>query len=153
MGARAISIAADILTKATALRADGVSWRRIATAVGISVEMLRWRLDPQRREEHKVRTRERARKRLDVQNPREPRPEPADLAAAIAARDARARVLRHTDLTGFLMGDPEPGRRAMVAAGEDRKPFGYVGTAGMLIEEITGGGVCRSARAHIRAIG
>lgn len=107
-----IVISEQALAKAREMLALCATWEDIGRAIGVKSRVIRRRLDPDWVEADRKSSREFARRKLNVQEPRDCRPPAADLAERIAERDARAKRGRHVDLTAFLMGDPEPGRFA-----------------------------------------
>lgn len=95
-------------------RAAGVSWARIATALGVTYITLRRQCDPafraacHRRDAAAARDRRRARPRLDPFLPEDPR----DANPLYDPR--RDDMPPPQSLTAALMGDPPPGRRELL---------------------------------------
>lgn len=136
------------LAQAERLIGEGIGWAEVPRMIGLGdmdYRVLRNRVDMGYREERRVASRDRMRKRLGVENPRDVKPPAADLARALAARDKRARAAATfvRDVTALVMGDPEPGRREMMAA-LDPPPRYVAESAWKRVEELAVGTVVRA---------
>lgn len=105
-----VAVPQETIELARQLRAMGVNWSEISRRCGMSIEMIRRRIDPGYSQRRHAQNREAGRKQvgkiLHVYDGARLKPEEAEQALASVPPDTRPFFAR-------LMGDPLPGRSAL----------------------------------------